>query len=281
MNNTDMKNRTIVGIVCIVLALAVTFGAAPLVNKFADSRIDIVRITREVTQGHMISENDVEVVTVGAHNLPSNVITKKEDVVGKFAAVDLMVGDYLLTSKVSTEADSAADVFRTLDGTKQAISITISSFAGGLSGKLENGDIVSLVVYENGTEKAFIPEALTYVRVITTTTPEGWDKDEVQPNEDGTYELPSTLTLLVNPTQANLLVGYENTGTIHADLVYRGDAKTAQKFLDEQDKYFETIENTEIEDGELADDSTEPPVHDIIDDANDIIWGTNNKGGEL
>ena len=97
-----MKNRTIIGIICIVLALVVTFAVAPLVNKLADSRIDIVRITRDVTRGHMIGENDVEVVSVGAHNLPTSVLVKKEEVVGKFASVDLKVGDYLLPSKVST-----------------------------------------------------------------------------------------------------------------------------------------------------------------------------------
>ena len=39
-----MKNRTIIGIICIVLALVVTFAVAPLVNKIADYRADIVSI---------------------------------------------------------------------------------------------------------------------------------------------------------------------------------------------------------------------------------------------
>ena len=234
-----MKNRTIIGIICIVLALVVTFAVAPLVNKLADSRIDIVRITRDVTRGHMIGENDVEVVSVGAHNLPTSVLVKKEEVVGKFASVDLKVGDYLLPSKVSTESDSASDVFRTLDGKKQAISITIQSFSGGLSGKLENGDIISIIIYDTEDKESFIPGELTYVKVITSTTDTGIDKDELQPNEDGTYELPTTLTLLVNPTQAKLLVEYENNAVIHADLVFRGDAKSAQKFLDVQEKFFD------------------------------------------
>lgn len=84
-----MKNRTIIGIICIVLALVVTFAVAPLVNKIADYRTDIVRLTGDVVQGHMISDTDIEVVTVGSYNLPTDVITKKEDVLGKFAAVDL------------------------------------------------------------------------------------------------------------------------------------------------------------------------------------------------
>lgn len=273
-----MKNRTIIGIVCIVLALVVTFAVAPLVNKLSDSRTDIVRLKNDIVQGHMIQESDIEVVTVGSTGLPTNIITKKEAVVGKFAACDLKANTDLLQSMISDKSDSADDVFHTLDGTKQAISITISSFAGGLSGKLENGDIVSLVIFENETNEATIPGGLTYVKVITTTTAEGFDKDELTPNEDGTYELPTTLTLLVNPTQAKMLVEYENRGVIHADLVYRGDSKTAQKFLDAQDLYFEMLAEKEDEETTEPDENKPSGGNNIIQDANDIIWGTNHGG---
>ena len=273
-----MKNRTIIGIVCIVLALVVTFAVAPLVNKLSDSRTDIVRLKNDIVQGHMIQESDIEIVTVGSTGLPTNIITKKEAVVGKFAACDLKANTDLLQSMISDKSDSADDVFHTLDGKKQAISITISSFAGGLSGKLENGDIVSLVVFENETNEATIPGGLTYVKVITTTTAEGFDKDELTPNEDGTYELPTTLTLLVNPTQAKMLVEYENRGVIHADLVYRGDSKTAQKFLDAQDLYFEMLAEKEDEETTEPDENKPSGGNNIIQDANDIIWGTNHGG---
>lgn len=273
-----MKNRTIVGIVCIVLALVVTFAVAPLVNKLSDSRTDIVRLKNDIVQGHMIQESDIEVVTVGSTGLPTNIITKKEAVVGKFAACDLKANTDLLQSMISDKSDSADDVFHTLDGKKQAISITISSFAGGLSGKLENGDIVSLVIFENETNEATIPGGLTYVKVITTTTAEGFDKDELTPNEDGTYELPTTLTLLVNPTQAKMLVEYENRGVIHADLVYRGDSKTAQKFLDAQDLYFEMLSEQEKDESTEPDENKPSGGNNIIQDANDIIWGTNHGG---
>ncbi len=268
-----MKNRTIIGIICIVLALVVTFAVAPLVNRMAESRVNIVRMTKDVVRGHQISENDVEVVKVGGYNLPADIILKKENVVGRFATTDLKTGDYLLPSKLTNTSDKANDVFRTLNGDKQAISITIQTFAGGLSGKLQNGDIVQLVVYRNSTAKTFIPGALTYVKVITTTTAEGADKDELTVNEDGTYELPSTVTLLVNQAQAKLLVEYENSGRIHADLVYRGDEATTQKFLDAQDDYFRYLEEHPVTDqpGEETDDAGEG--FDIVKHANDIING--------
>ena len=273
MRIKTVKNRTIIGIICIVVALIVTFAVAPVVNRLADSKVDIVRMTRNVTQGHQISEGDIEVVKVGGYNLPSDVITKKENVVGRFASTDLKAGDYLLPAKLTNTSDKADDVFRTLSGDRQAISITIQTFAGGLSGKLQNGDIVQLVVYENDRREAFIPGGLTYMKVITTTTADGADKDELTVNEDGTYELPSTVTLLVNPAQAKLLVEYENRGRIHADLVFRGDEATAQKFLDAQDAYFKYLEE-HPDNGQPADgDEPEKEGFDIVKYANDIING--------
>jgi len=233
-----MKNRTIIGIVCIVLALAVTFGVAPLVNKLADSRVEIVRLTKDVARGHIIAEADIEMITVGAYNLPSDVITETEAAVGLFAACDLKAGDYLLPAKISTESDSADDVFSTLSDGNQAVSITIASFAGGFSGKLENGDIIRLYVFDGETNEVNIPQELQYVRVITTTTADGNDKDEIVRNEDGTYTMPTTMTLLVNEAQAKCLVSFENKDTIHAALICRGDSKRAEKLLAEQNQYF-------------------------------------------
>ena len=238
-----MKNRTIIGIICIVVALIVSFAIAPLVNKFADSRVDIVRITRDITQGHKLTADDIEIVTIGSFGMPADVITDKDTVIGKYAACDLKKTDFLLPSKISDNADSAAN----LDGSQVAMSIIIPSFAGGLSGKLTNGDIVRLIAYTDadGENLAVVPEALQYVRVITSTTAAGLDKDELIQNEDGTYELPTTVTLLVNPLQAKLLTEYENNSKLHAVLVSRGNEKQATKMLAEQAVILERLAEEE------------------------------------
>jgi len=242
-----MKNRTIIGIICIGVALVLSFAIAPLVNKFADSRVDIVRITRDITQGHKLTADDIEIVTIGSFGMPADVITDKDAVIGKYAACDLKKTDFLLPSKVSDNADSASDIFMNLDGSQVAMSITIPSFAGGLSGKLTNGDIVRLIAYTDadGESLAVVPEALQFVRVITSTTAAGLDKDELIQNEDGIYELPTTVTLLVNPLQATLLTEYENNSKLHAVLVSRGNEKQATKMLAEQAVILERLAEEE------------------------------------
>lgn len=231
-----MKNRTIIGIICIVLAVAVMFGVAPLVNKMSASKTNVVRVTADITQGEMITSDDIAVVEVGKIGLQANVVTDIKTVIGKYAACDIKSGTNVLTSYLSDIADSADDVFRTLDGAKQAISITIDSFAGGMSGKLKNGDIVSIVVTREKTTS--IPTELTYVKVITTTTASGMDKDKLKPDENGVYELPTTVTLLVNNEQAKILANYESDGDMHILLVFRGEEAIANKFLKAQEKAF-------------------------------------------
>ena len=39
-----MKNRTVIGIVCIVLAVAVTFVVSPLVNNISDKKTEVIRV---------------------------------------------------------------------------------------------------------------------------------------------------------------------------------------------------------------------------------------------
>lgn len=242
-----MKNRTLIGIVCIIIAAIVTFGAAPLVNRMSDGRTEIIRMTTDVKQGFIITESDIEKAPVGSFNLPANVIKDKTAVVGKYAATDLKAGDYLMGSKLSNEADSADSVFRLFDGTKQAVSISIGSFAAGLSGKLLNGDVVSIMITSTEKNEAEMPAALRYVKVITTTTASGTDRDKLMANENGANELPATVTLLVSMEQAKLLAQHEAKSKIHISLVYRGDAETAQKFLDAQDEYLKKNNTTETE----------------------------------
>ncbi|MBR5680058.1 MAG: pilus assembly protein CpaB [Clostridia bacterium] len=249
-----MKNRTVLGLVCIALALVLAFVIAPFVNKFSDSRSEVLRVKQTVAQGHRLTGDDIETVSVGNYNLPADVLTNPEEVIGKYAAVGMTKGDYLFASKLTDTADTANDVFKSLDGSQVAVSVTIPSFAGGLSGKLQNGDIVSMIVYSAEKKESASPEALKSVRVITATTAAGLDKDELVQKEDGTYELPTTLTLLVTDYQAKLLAEYENYGKMHAALVCRDNEKQAKKFLKEQADVLKELLEKEAEEEEEGED---------------------------
>lgn len=237
------KNRTVVGVICIILSLLICFGITPLFNQGISQKIEIVRVAKEIKAGDKITNDMIQSVEVGGYHLPDNVIKSKDTVVGSYALADLSTGDYILNSKVSKTPSSENAYLYNLDGSKQAISITIKSFANGLSGKLQSGDIVSVIAPDYKKQGVtMIPPELRYVEVISVTASSGYDANTgEEENSKDERELPSTVTLLVTPEQGNILASLEADGESHLSLVYRGIPKNTKKFLDMQTTILEEL----------------------------------------
>ena len=68
------KNRTVVGVICIMLSLLICFGITPLFNKSVSQKTEIVRVAKEIKAGDEITKDMVQTVEVGSYGLPENVI---------------------------------------------------------------------------------------------------------------------------------------------------------------------------------------------------------------
>lgn len=257
-----IRNRTVLGILCILISLIICFGIVPLVNRGLSSKTKIVRIKSDAKAGTQITSSIVEEVEVGKYNLPENIIKNLKEVEGKYLSCDVCAGDYLLSNKVSDTPAKENEYLYGLNGEKQAMSITINKFAEGLSGKLMSGDIVSVIVSDfNKTGQTIIPTELKYVEVIAVTAKSGNDANTEstastqtkKEDEDEEKELPTTVTVLVTPMQSKILAMLEAESEMHLSLVYRGDDKTRQKFIDAQDEVLKEIEELlkEAEETEL------------------------------
>ena len=71
-----MKNRTIIGIVCMILSVAMTFAIAPVVNRLTSDTTTVVRLKQEVGRGTKITEDQVETVKVKTDRIPITVESK-------------------------------------------------------------------------------------------------------------------------------------------------------------------------------------------------------------
>ena len=229
-----LKNGTVVGVICILLSLLICFGLTPLFNRAVSQKAEIIRVVQPIRAGDKITESMVQTVEVGGYNLPEDVLRQKESAVGKYATADLAVGDYIIPTKLSDAPAAENAYLYNLDGSQQAISVSIKSFAEGLSGKLQSGDIVSVIAPDYKQQgQTVVPAELQYVEVISVTASSGYDANTGEPaaDEEDDKELPDTVTLLVSPEQAKVLAELEAEGTIHLSLVYRGDRENAGKFL--------------------------------------------------
>lgn len=51
------KNRTVIGVICILLALVICFGITPLFNRGISQKAEIVRVTKDIHAGELITKD--------------------------------------------------------------------------------------------------------------------------------------------------------------------------------------------------------------------------------
>ena len=138
MNKNIFRNRTIIGAVCILLAVLVCFGITPLFNAGLKAQTEAVRVKAEVIpRGTYITADMVEVYTRGASGMPDSIATSLDEVVGRYTDVELRKNTDVNTGWLSSEPLTQYEYLTKLDGSKVAISVTIPTFAKGGSGKVE------------------------------------------------------------------------------------------------------------------------------------------------
>ncbi|MDR2773460.1 MAG: hypothetical protein LBC19_01745 [Tannerella sp.] len=248
-----LKNRVILGSVCIVISLVICFVIAPHFNSAMEKMTDAARLKNDITAGKQIEDSDIEIVKTGAHNMDGTV-SEKSDIIGKFALYDVVKNEIVMNIKIGETPASDSNCLYSLDGEKQAISITINGFANGLSGKLQAGDIVSIYAPDTGSHGDFEiqPPELKYMKVIAFTNQNGYDvsndfgENKTTADAGGNEKklLPSAVTVLANERQSAILAQLEADTRVHISLVYRGNDDTAKKFLDEQEKVFAETDET-------------------------------------
>ena len=228
-----MNKRMIYGIVCIVLAAVIAFGGIPLLASKINAKTTVVKTAAPISKGTQITEKQIVMEEVGKYGLTPGTITKVEDVVGKYAATDLVAGSGLLPGNVSATPVNSDVVLSQLPAGKVAVSFTVKSLASGLSDKLQAGDIIRIYHYKDAA--AAVPE-LQYVKVLAVTDSKGGDIDKTKPViEDEEQQQSATVLVQASPAQAQIITGLENDGNIHVALVYRGDAAVADDLVEKQD----------------------------------------------
>ncbi len=233
-----LKNRLVIGTLSIVIALVLAFVAAPMFNTVVSEQSIVVRASKDIKQGDNITADMVERVKVGAFNLPDTVLHESSDIEGFYATAPIFQGDYFTTAKLSAEMPRLNPYLYELPIGKQAISIAIDSFAAGLSGKIEAGDIVSIFAPSTNNGTTGLDFGLVqFVKVLAVTMDDGEDNTINRKTEfaaDGSEEAysPATVTLQVSPRQAAVLTMLTKS---HLVLVYRG--ADGSQFLSAQELY--------------------------------------------
>ena len=247
-----LNKRMLFGIISIVLAAVIAFIGIPAVSQQNNTTVHIVRVKTAIAEGSVITAEALEMAEVSAQNLPANVATEFSQVVGSYAKVDLVTGDYFLPEKVSRTASDKDPLLSMLSDDQIAVSVSVQSLAGILSNKLRADDIVS-IYSRNSLGQYEIVDELRYVRIIAVTNANGTNIEDAVEDES---RMASTVTFLLNDRQAQKLITIEHEHPMHLALVSRGDIHRAVELLNEQKA---------ILDGMSLDMEDIPPLEDLLD----------------
>lgn len=249
-----LKNRTLIGIVLIITAIGLCFGISPLFNVLLAQKTMVIRLSTDIPQGAMVTPQMLEAVEVGTLNFPEETIVDPGQIVGKYTVAAMFKGDTFTAAKLSDTIDTSDSLLRQLAPGETAMSVTIRSLANGLSGKLQQGDIIQIIsVDEDDTAQVY--EELQYVEVLATTADNGSDNtykaDEVNAaDDDEDQSVYATVTVILQDRLQSLrLAECENT-SLHAVFVCRGDENLKSEYLAAQmsvlaGNYGETSESSE------------------------------------
>lgn len=250
---TKTKSHLLLGIISIIFGLVTAFILTPLYGKVLEKQISIIRVKEVIKKGQKIKKEDIEKVNVFSYNLSENLVTDEKDVIDKYSKTDFYKNSYIVLDSLSDKPLKEDVYLDSIPKNKLAISITVQSFAAGLSSKLVKGDVVTVIAKPLATNESdnFVEEeteiipSLRYVEVLSATKESGDDKEEIKSDEEKRGKLES-VTLLVNEEQAKQLVSFENERSIHLALKCRDDENLKKELLKEQDNYF-NIDNEKRE----------------------------------
>lgn len=262
-----LKNRFLIGLLCIVLGLAVSLLAIPkLTQDRAPDMVTALRLKADIPAGEQINADMFEAIALDKNIIPDSVITSPESVSGQFAAADLFAGDYLTSAKVRSQQDNLDYLKTATDKELRLVSFTLPSLAAGVSGKVLPGDVISIMTLmktqtadtsqtldpepisdsddqgnassnssdntakpsgQYKTDMQIFPE-LRYLEVFSLSASDGAEASvSSRPEDEEKNTLPVTLTVFATEQQALLLADLESNAIIHISRVAGSDQAAA------------------------------------------------------
>lgn len=230
------RSKTLIGGLCIAVAVAVGVGQWVLVNVASTAAIPVVCAKTDIPAGTKITGDMLEIKKMGKLNLPSSITGDTAKIVGAYANTDIQPDDIVTGGKLSGSSPAYA-----LGDGQMLYSVSVKNLADSLSGRLQSGDIVQVVVPTQNTGNNNVAvnidtlNALQYVRVETVTASNGQSTDTGTQSASSTASSnqPAAVTLIVNEQQVDALASL-GSSEISFALVSRGDETKAKTLLDEQ-----------------------------------------------
>ncbi len=217
-----MRSRLYYAIGCFILSVVLLFIAVPVLTHRLYPKIQAVKVIRPMDKGEQLTREDIAPIEIGVLELPKGIELTAEDVLGRYAAVELVKDDVLFSDKLSQlplDGDLPKNILP--EGNISQL-ITMKMITGSEYPVPQTGDVVKL----NGFQGKLIDiPQLQFVRVLSVILPEE-DSENV------------TVTVSLNEEQQKYIRRHKED-VFYTSVIVRSNEELAEKLLAEQKLYFE------------------------------------------
>lgn len=277
-----LKNRLVIGCICIILAFALGFIGVPFITKVTSDKIQVVVASKDISKGALLTEDMFRIVEMSVGDLPymrselySAISGKNDECIfnvnasaSHYAAVEISANDFISRKKVTDEIPYKDKELRDLADDEYAVSIAVSSLDASVSGKIRANDVVTLLIVggNNAETKASVFDQLKYMEVISVAS-----RDGVDVKTDTSEELPTYVTLRCNLEQAQILAQLNADYKIHLAFAAHSSSDRAAALLQSQKEYFIERAKQEAEAAALAEAAEAEAEQDEIEQEEIIL----------
>lgn len=258
-----IKNRLVIGCICIVLAFVLGFIGVPfLVEKMSD-KVNVVVANQDIPKGTKLDESMFRIIEVSQGDLPymmtdlyKSIISKaandqgknnadnsssifgKDKTEGKYAAVEISKNDYISRQKITSSIPYKDKELRELGENEYAVTISVSALDASVAGKVRAGDVITpMIISGDGSEKkANVYDEVRYMEIISVS-----DKDGADISTNNSESLPAVVTLKCNFTQAVMLAQLNSSNKIHLAFAAHAESERSVELLKVQSDFFNSV----------------------------------------
>ena len=253
-----IKNRLVIGCICIVLAFALGFIGVPfLVDKMSD-KVNVVVANQDIPKGTKLEESMFRIIEVSQGDLPyvmtdlyesitgkastnangntsTSSIFSKDDSTARYASVEISKNDYISKQKITTKIPYKDKELRELGENEYAVTISVSALDASVAGKVRAGDVITpMIISGDGSEtKANVYDEIRYMEIISVS-----NKDGADISSSNSESLPAVVTLKCNFTQATMLAQLNSSHKIHLAFAAHAESERASDLLKVQSDFF-------------------------------------------
>lgn len=203
----------------LVFLLAIASGMFAILGIFqlrqrqaSKETATVVVVRKSIGRGFSIPAESVELLSVPREFVSPTMVKTLKEVVGRIATTSLLEGEFVLTQKVVKAGSRGSGIASLIPSGLRAYSIQATNSANRVSGLLQSGDRVDVMLTRGGQsgqrESSAKSESLIQnveVLAIDKNIEQATNKSSTSSTSSKPEAKTSTVTLLVTPKQASIL----------------------------------------------------------------------------